>query len=63
MEHPWGKEIQGSNKVSGVINDHAIKGDTFLYRFIGERYRPTGPRLFIWQNFTKAYNAMLQTKV
>jgi len=32
MEHPWGKNIQVySNKVSGVINDHALKGDTFLY--------------------------------
>jgi len=35
MEHPWGKVIQVcSNKVSGVIHDHAINQDTFLYRFI-----------------------------
>jgi len=34
-EYPWGKENQVcSNKVSGVINDHALKGDKFLYRFI-----------------------------
>jgi len=31
MEYPWSKEIQVcSNKVSGVINDHALKGETFL---------------------------------
>jgi len=33
MEYPWGKEIQVcSNKVTGVINDHALKGDKI---FIG----------------------------
>jgi len=35
MEHPWGKDIQVcSNKVSRVINDHALKRDTFLFWFI-----------------------------
>jgi len=35
MEHPWGKEIQlCSNKVSGVTNFHALKGDKFLFGFI-----------------------------
>jgi len=38
MDYPWSKEIQlCSNKVSGVINDHALKLDTFLYRFIQQK--------------------------
>jgi len=36
MEYSWDKEIQVClNKVSGGHNyDHALKGDTFLYRLI-----------------------------
>jgi len=38
MEYPWSKEIQVcSNKVSGVINDHALKGDKVLYRFFSKK--------------------------